>query len=85
MAYRVQRPGEKLHWKFDWTDWLGASETIASRQWTITPAGPTLTNATSETVTVEGAAFGVLYRLAEVITTSLGQKGERAISLRGGK
>ena len=85
MSYLVQRPQEKLQYKLDWSDWLASGESITSRQWAITPSGPTLTNDTLETVTLEGVVFGVLYRLAESVTTDQNQIGERAISIRGAK
>lgn len=86
MNYAPQRPDEKLEYSFDWSDWLDSgspAETISSRAWTISPTGPTLTDATTDIVTVEDIEFGKTYRLQEVITTSFDQEGARAITIRG--
>lgn len=81
------RVGETLTWGFDWDedDWLG-TETIASSAWTITPSGPTLSQAALATpatsVKITGVEFGMTYALANAITDSSGQVGVRAIVLR---
>jgi hypothetical protein len=81
-SYLVQRPDEKLQYTLDWSDWLGDGESITSRQWEISPSGPTLSSETTATVTLEGVTFGVLYRLVEKVITDQDQKGERALSIR---
>ena len=92
MAYELVDPQSKLSWSHDWNDWLTSTsegsptDTIASRQWTITPpAGspaPTLTGDTSDVVIVEGLEAGNVYRLTEHIVTVAGLEDERTIVLR---
>lgn len=84
MGYYLQDPDEKLDWQHDWSAWLGAGDSIASRQWTISPTGPTLTNDTTAAVTVTGMTRGQVYRLAEKVTTANGIIGERSVVIRAG-
>lgn len=82
MSTYLVDPSSKLPWSHDWASWLSAGDSIASRVWTISPAGPTLTNETTDTVTAESWASGKTYRLAEKVTTANGAIGERSIIIR---
>lgn len=79
---RLVRPDEDLTWLHDWTDWLPGGEAISSRQWSISPTGPTLSNATAATVQATDFTSGIVYRLKEVVTTDGGLVGSREIVLR---
>ena len=80
----TQAPGGTLTWSHDWSDFLAAGETIASRVWTIDPdESPTLlADTTAAAVTVAGLAAGTVYRLTETVTTSAGVIAPRAIVIR---
>jgi hypothetical protein len=65
MSHVLQDPDAKLNYSFDWADWLADGDTIVSHQWTIDPAGPTLTGETTDTVFVEGLEWGQIYRAIE--------------------
>jgi hypothetical protein len=82
MSVLLQDPDERLDYQFDWDSWLADGDSIASRQWTITPTGPTLTNATSAAVTVSGMTGGITYHLTEKVTTANGIIGDRTIAIR---
>ncbi len=79
----VIRDGSKLVFENDWSAWLPTdpAETIDSRLWTISPAGPTLTNETTDKVAVEGVTFGTIYRLTEHVILTDGQEEDRTIIL----
>lgn len=78
-AYYIQDPSAVLDYSHDWTDWLGVGDTIATRQWTITPSGPTLQGDTTNIVFVSGLVVGEQYKLTEHITTAAGVQDERTI------
>lgn len=89
--YLLVHPDSVLTWDHDWSDWLNYSspvDTIASRQWTITPVAagsptaPVLTNATQAIVTARGFVAGRVYRLSEEITSEAGLVDSRTIVLR---
>ncbi len=75
------RDGSKLSYENDWDPWLPDAVTIDTHAWTISPSGPTLTNADAAIVAVEGVTFGTLYRLTDHIVMSDGQEEERTILL----
>lgn len=80
--YVLMRPGEALDWSFDWSAYLPEGIAIASRQWAVTPAGPTLTNDTGEAVRVSGLAAGQIYVLSQAATLSSGEVAVQAITIR---
>lgn len=86
--YFLVPPSGRLNWQHDWTDWLAEGDSITSRQWSITPLNnttpesPTLTNATSAIVFVEGLLRGKIYHLSERVNTLNGLTDERTIVLR---
>lgn len=83
--FQLIDPAARLNFSNDWTtDWLVEGDTINSRQWTISPTGPTLTNDTSDVVFVEGCEFGKVYHLTEHVVTDSGLEDERTIVIRCG-
>jgi hypothetical protein len=92
MVYLLVDPNSKLNFSFDWTDWLASgssgspTDTIASRQWSISPSGgspqPTLTGDTTDVVFVEGLEAGKIYALTEHVVTAAGIEDDRTIVLR---
>ena len=85
----LQDPTDKLDYTHDWSDFLAAGDSIASRLWTIDPddgGSPSLlSNITSAAVFVEGLQAGIVYRLSEKITTANGVVAERSITIRCGE
>ena len=86
MSVYLKDPGSKLDWQHDWSGWLASGETIATSQWTVEPAGLTLSapmaTASTTTVWVEGGTVGQVYRLVNRITTSAGRIEERTVVIR---
>jgi len=77
-------PLAKLDYGFDWTLWLEDAETITSSGWVV-PADlvksneQNLTGVTS--VFVEGGVESTRYEIINSITTSMGRKDSRTITL----
>lgn len=92
MPYLLVDPSSRLNWSHNWEDpldpWLADGDTIASRQWTISPlnAGspetPVLSNDTSDIVFVSGLQAGRVYRLTEHVVTAAGLEDDRTLVLR---
>jgi hypothetical protein len=95
LAYILADPSSTLNYSFDWaTAWLPSgvggspTDTIASRQWIISPLNgtspetPTLTGDTTDIVFVEGLLPGRVYRLVEEVLTAAGVRDQRSIVLR---
>jgi hypothetical protein len=82
----VQDPNDKLDWSHDWSDFLAAGDSIASRVWSIDPEGgsPSLivSGGTSASVLIGNLTVGVVYRLSEKITTTNGVIAERSLTIR---
>jgi len=84
----LQDPAETLDHSIDWSDFL-ATDTVAASAWSVTPAGPTLSQesigaaATSTACYLAGVALGQVYRLANQITTAAGRIAERSLTVRG--
>lgn len=75
----IQDPLAVLNYSFDWEEeWLAVGETIASRQWTITPAA-TLAGDTTATCFVSGLVEGTTYYLTEHIVTNGNVQDERTV------
>lgn len=68
MAIFVQSPSGEVVYSFDWSGWLPTGVSIATRQWSIYPAGPALANDTTAQVKVSGMTAGKIYRLTETVT-----------------
>jgi hypothetical protein len=87
-VWRLQSPNEILDWHQDWTDWMELNDDISTSEWSIFPAGPTLsadsidTSGMLTTVFVEDLELGKSYQLRNTITTSQGRTGIREITLR---
>lgn len=87
-------PQSVLNFAHDWGDFLSSgvdgspSDTIASRQWSISPLNgtspetPTLVGDTSDIVFVVGLLPGRVYHLTEHILTDAGVEADRTIVLR---
>lgn len=75
------RGGSKITYENDWDPWLPEGESITQNAWTISPTGPTLTNADTAIVAVSDVTFGQIYRLTEHVVVSDGQEEERTIIL----
>lgn len=84
MTYKLMDPADRLDWTHDWSDFLGAGDSIASRVWSIDPddSPSLLSDATSATVIVSGLSAGQVYHLAEKITTAAGYIAERGLTIR---
>ena len=88
-TYVLVRPGQKLDWSFDYSDWLGV-DTLSSSAWTVSPTGPTLSSGsntdTVATTFVDDTAlamvFGREYELKNSIVTTGGRKDSRSVILR---
>ena len=80
----LKDPDAVLDYEFDWSVWLAAGETIASK--TVTVTGVTLDSSpnddTSVIAWVSGGTAGAVARVACRITTSAGRTDERSIRLR---
>lgn len=88
MAYVLADPSSKLNFTHNWADWLAVGDSIASRQWSIsplnntTPETPILTGDTTDIVFVEGFEVGKVYRLVEHVVTTAGVEDDRMIVIR---
>lgn len=81
----VKDPDAVLDWKFDWSSWLAATETISSSVMVVS-AGITLDSQSNTTTTatawISGGTPGQPYRLSNKITTNQGRTDERSITIR---
>lgn len=78
-------PQAVLDWKFDWSSWLQAAETISTSTMTAS-VGLTVDSSsnttTSATAWVSGGSAGQPYTLANKIVTNQGRTDERTITIR---
>lgn len=81
----IKDPDAYLDWRWDWTDWLDAGETISSSVMTVS-AGlvkeSESASLSSTTVWLSGGTTGTVYSVANRITTSAGRIDERTITIR---
>lgn len=90
-AVRLQDPAETQDHTLDWATWLGASDTIASSSWAISPTGPDITSTaashttTTATVWLAGVTLGAIYELRNTIVTAEARTALRSITVRGWK
>lgn len=88
MAYELQDPNSDPAYTIDWNDWLATADTIASHVWSVTPAGPVITNlgesAGFVSARLSGVLFGKFYRLSCDIVSTAGESAVRSIEIRGG-
>jgi hypothetical protein len=79
-------PGDILDYAFNWTSWLGASETISSSTWTATPTGITIGSntftTTQSTVWLSGGVEGSVYYVKNQIVTNQGRTVDRTMTIR---
>jgi len=80
----IKDPGATLDYSFDWTDWLGANETVSSTSWTV-PAGLTKVSESNTSYTstcrISGGVDGTSYTVTCQITTNLGEIDRRSLQL----
>lgn len=80
----IKDPQANLFYTYDWSKWLGVSETITTSTWTV-PSGLTKTNESSTTTTakvqISGGTVGQNYRVTNHIVTSIGQVDERSFQI----
>ena len=100
MPYELQRPGTKVSYSCDFGDYLDSggspSDRILTASWTIapttsdSPTEPILSQQSIDvggriaTVFVENPHRGEVYALTVEITTQLGLRDRRTITIRGG-
>lgn len=77
-------PDSVLDYGIDWSTWLASGETISTSAWTV-PTGITKDSDskgdTSTLVWLSGGTAGVVYTLANKITTSDSRTVERSIEI----
>jgi len=83
----IKDPSAVLDYKFDWSAWLAAGETISTRTVTvgtgITKDSDAITDAgESVTVWLSGGTHGVDYSVTARIVTSLSRTDERTITIK---
>lgn len=80
----IKDPGATLDYSFDWTDWLGDSETIIATSWTV-PAGLAKVSesysAYVSTCRISGGTVGTSYTVTCQITTNEGEIDRRSLLL----
>lgn len=78
-------PSAVLDWKFNWTNWLSAAETISSATVTV-ESGLTKDSESNDTTTVtvwlSGGTLGETYEVTCRVTTNQGRTDERTIGIR---
>lgn len=81
----LKDPNAVLDYRFDWSSWLAASETISTSAMTVS-AGLTKDSesntTTTATVWLSGGAEGTRYTVQNRITTNQGRTDDRTIQIR---
>ena len=86
MAYEVKKdPGADLDYGFDWSAWLGATDTIATSTWTVPVESGLTTHSPSispdgkitQVWLNAGVVSSVVFSATNHITTSSGRQDER--------
>lgn len=78
-------PVENKDFGFDWSPWLGGSDTIASSSWSVPSglsAGSSSNTTTQATQYVGGGSPGQDYLVTNTITTAAGRIGQRGIRIQ---
>lgn len=78
-------PDAVLDWVFDWTPWLGASETISTSTFILTPGitkNSDTKTASTTTIWLSGGSAGKPYRITNRIVTNQGRTDDRSITIR---
>ena len=87
MAYEVKKdPNADLDYGFDWTAWLGATDTITESTWTVpaesglTTHSPSIsTDGKVTTVWLKSGNAGGVYSATNHIKTAAGREDERSL------
>lgn len=78
-------PGDILDYSFDWSQWLGAGETILTSQWTTSGLGITVESYsntdTSTLVWLAGGSNTATYYVKNQIVTNQGRTVERTMTI----
>lgn len=80
-------PSAVLDYKWDWSSWLAAGETITTADVDLPPDGLTLDrevghDTTSVTAWLAGGTVGKNYRVTAHITTSAGREDDRSLTIK---
>lgn len=85
LAWSPKDPAESLNYSIDWSKALPQGVTIASAEWSATPAGLDLSSPShaqkATTVWISGGSAGLTYLVTCEITTSAGQTFQRSVRL----
>ena len=88
MAYEVKKdPAADLDYGFDWSAWLGATDTIAASTWTVPVESGLATHSPSISADGKitqvwlngGVASSVVFAATNHITTTAGRQDERSL------
>lgn len=81
----IKDPSDVLDYVFDWSAWLGASETISTSTTTV-PSGivkdSESNTTTAATVWISGGTAGNTYRIANKIVTNQARTVERSVTIQ---
>lgn len=81
----LKDPDATLDWIFDWSQWLGATETISASVMTASPGivlDSSSFSVSTATAWVSGGSEGRVYQVSNKITTDQGRIDERSITIR---
>lgn len=85
MQWWEKAPAADLDWSWNWADWLGQAETIASQTVTAAPTGLTVHDITAAngivTAWLSGGTEGERYTVTCEVTTSADRTDERSITV----
>jgi hypothetical protein len=88
-AYIPKDSRAQLQYGVDWTDWLGASDSISTATWRVETTGTGLVTLSSPVVfdnvtavTVSGGTTGTVYTLAVDMTTASSYKDTRRFRIK---
>jgi hypothetical protein len=78
-------PSDILDYAFDWSQWLGLGETIATSTWLPSPGiivNSTNNTSTVTTVWLSGGTAGIPYTVKNTMTTNQGRTVDRTLTIR---
>ena len=86
MSVFLKDPSAEVDFSVDWSDWLGASESITGASWSVTPTGLSLGAESAagavRGVMTSGGALGSVYRLTNRIVTDQGRTEDRSVTIK---
>lgn len=86
MSIFVKDPGSSLVHSIDWDAGYLGGRFLVQSQWSVAPAGLTLSGATNDGrrtgIVLAGGAIGTIYRVSNRVTLSDGSCDERALVVR---